>query len=589
MKTYNNHEMPVHFDNHEEDETHYDTANAESSEQTRLDGLKQASDAKQPIDLKQSSDVEQASNVKQTILTRVHSAIALASALAIAIIADRAAYAMAHATSTYDSVYSSLTASMPVFTPFVWFGVFWLAAFAVVTVQFLRICWHRSQAVRAGYCVFAILGLALSIAVIVENYLAPNNTEDGSVIHTVLSAIIVLPALAVLLTQIPTELVHAEQPKNSVLRWLRGCVIEPFANWGVCARSITGWFRQGTYGSLGVNNGGVNAASVSVDSGHAGDVNTAGVNADSTHAAAQSAALERPTTARSRGHEILVGLLMLIPVCIVAVPLLMQSDEIFKILVQRAVFSFDITAFLGHTIFVICLGWLLFSLFAGVWLRIEQGVASAMQSEQRATKDAGFTRDTDLTQDTGFAQNASITTTSTSIVLLGILALYAVFCAIQVRYLVFGLLTDGTIQLPAGLTYAQYARSGFFQLIVVVLLNLTIFGLAIRYCKASRLVHGLLVGLLGLSMLMAGSAALKLGIYIDAYGLTWLRLVSVTFIPVIAIIIVLAGIRLRVNKLPLIAVSIVLVLIWWIALGIMNPSNSIMWFNTAFGYDQPYM
>lgn len=574
MKTYNNHEMPVHLDNHEEDETHYDTTNAGSSEQTWLDSLKQASDAKQPIDLKQSSDVEQASNVKQPILTRVHSAIALASALAIAIIADRVAYAMAHTTSAYDSVYSSLTASMPVFTPFVWFGVFWLAAFAVVTVQFLRVCWHRSQAVRAGYCVFAILGLALSIAVIVENYLAQNNTEDGSVIHTVLSAMVVLPALAVLLTQIPTELIRAAQPKNSVLRWLRGCIIEPFANWGVCARSIAGWFRQGTYGSPGVNNGGVNDTSV----------NDTSVNADT-----KSAVIERPATAHSRGHEILVGFLMLIPVCIVAVPLLMQSDEIFKILVQRAVFSFDIAAFLGHTIFIICFGWLLFSLFAGVWLRVEQGVASAMQSEQRATKDAGFTQDTDLTQDTVFAQNASITTTSTSIVLLGILALYAVFCAIQVRYLVFGLLTDGTIQLPAGLTYAQYARSGFFQLIAVVLLNLAIFGLVIRYCKASRVVHGLLVGLLGLSMLMAGSAALKLGIYIDAYGLTWLRLVSVTFIPVIAIIIVLAGIRLRVNKLPLIAVSIVLVLIWWIALGIMNPSNSIMWFNTAFGYDQPYM
>lgn len=555
MKTYNNHEMPVHFDNHEEDETHYDTANTGSSEQTRLDSL------------------------KQPILTRVHSAIALASALAIAIIADRAAYAMAHATSTYDSVYSSLTASMPVFTPFVWFGVFWLAAFAVVTVQFLRVCWHRSRTVCIGYCVFAILGLALSIAVIVENYLAQNNTEDGSAIHTVLSAMVVLPALAVLLTQIPTELIRAAQPKNSVLRWLRGCVIEPFANWGVCARSIAGWFRQGTYGSPGVNNGGVNAASVNDTS-----VNDSSVNADT-----KSAVIERPATAHSRGHEVLVGFLMLIPVCIVAVPLLMQSDEIFKILVQRAVFSFDIAAFLGHTIFIICFGWLLFSLFAGVWLRVEQGVASAMQSEQGATKDAGFTRDTDLTQDTGFAQNASITTTSTSIVLLGILALYAVFCAIQVRYLVFGLLTDGTIQLPAGLTYAQYARSGFFQLIVVVLLNLAIFGLAIRYCKASRVVHGLLVGLLGLSMLMAGSAALKLGIYIDAYGLTWLRLVSVTFIPVIAIIIVLAGIRLRVNKLPLIAVSMVLVLIWWIALGIMNPSNSIMWFNTAFGYEQPYM
>ena len=40
--------------------------------------------------------------------------------------------------------------------------------------------------------------------------------------------------------------------------------------------------------------------------------------------------------------------------------------------------------------------------------------------------------------------------------------LYVIFCGIQIIYL-FG----GGGELPAGVTYAEYARQGFFQLLVV--------------------------------------------------------------------------------------------------------------------------
>lgn len=516
------------------------------------------------------------------VLTRLHSAIAAACALAIAIIADRAMNALVRAASAVTS--DSLTVAMqPVFTPYIWFGVFWFIAFAVVAVQFFRVYRQRSRAMRAGFLTVLALGLLLSLAIIIENHLAPNTIDESSAVHTILSAVFILPALAVLFTQIATGLLNVATPGMSVVRWLRGCFIEPFANWGLCMRSMKAWFHGAELDNVAGTG----------DSDSNGGTDSTGY-ADSTE---KTVSIENTpkNSVQHRAKEIAIGLLMLIPMVVVLIPLLMQSDEIFSAIVEQAVFSFDVTAFLGHAIFVICFGWLLFSLFAGVWLRVEQSAEQGVEQgavqgvEQGVEQKSTSTDDTAGVPATAAQYSSNLSPTSTAVVLLGILALYAVFCAIQVRYLVFGLLTDGTIQLPAGLTYSEYARSGFFQLIAVVLLNLLAFGLVIRYCKQSRLIYGLLTGLLVLSMVMASSDALRLSMYIDAYGLTWLRLVSITFIPVVAIIIVLAGVRLRVKKLPLIAVSLTLVLIWWIALGIANPTNVVMWFNTTFGYAQSYL
>lgn len=66
---------------------------------------------------------------------------------------------------------------------------------------------------------------------------------------------------------------------------------------------------------------------------------------------------------------------------------------------------------------------------------------------------------------------------------------YALFCAVQVRFLFAGLLTDGSIALPDGLTYSEYARSGFFQLLAVTAINVTLFGLAITRATHTHAQH----------------------------------------------------------------------------------------------------
>lgn len=83
---------------------------------------------------------------------------------------------------------------------------------------------------------------------------------------------------------------------------------------------------------------------------------------------------------------------------------------------------------------------------------------------------------------------------------------------------------------------------------------------------------------------MLVSAALRLGLYIDAYGLTWLRYVSMTFIALLAVAILLCLVRLKVQRLPLIATLVALFIVWYVALGFSNPYWICETYNAFHGF-----
>ena len=105
-------------------------------------------------------------------------------------------------------------------------------------------------------------------------------------------------------------------------------------------------------------------------------------------------------------------------------------------------------------------------------------------------------------------------------ILIAVDALFAVFVALQIAYL-FG----GQDTLAAtGLPYAQYARSGFFELVWVAFLagGLLVTVHAVSARRTSALVAAGLA-LAGLTAVVLASALLRLRIYQDAYGWTELR------------------------------------------------------------------
>lgn len=98
--------------------------------------------------------------------------------------------------------------------------------------------------------------------------------------------------------------------------------------------------------------------------------------------------------------------------------------------------------------------------------------------------------------------------------------LFAAFVAVQFAVLFGG--RDYVLR-TTGLGFAEYARSGFFQLLAVAGLVLVVIAAARRWvvpatAKEKRALEGMLVSLSVSSLVILASAMYRLGLYEDAYG-----------------------------------------------------------------------
>ena len=99
--------------------------------------------------------------------------------------------------------------------------------------------------------------------------------------------------------------------------------------------------------------------------------------------------------------------------------------------------------------------------------------------------------------------------------------LFLAFVIVQVRYLFGG---QSLVQARVHLTYAQYARHGFFELVVVAMLVLPVLLLANAIVRErTRIVRGLSALLIGLVFVVLASALDRMRLYQREYGLTELR------------------------------------------------------------------
>uniref|UniRef100_UPI001F4CB1F6 DUF4153 domain-containing protein n=1 Tax=Nocardiopsis lucentensis TaxID=53441 RepID=UPI001F4CB1F6 len=112
-----------------------------------------------------------------------------------------------------------------------------------------------------------------------------------------------------------------------------------------------------------------------------------------------------------------------------------------------------------------------------------------------------------------------------SIPLGSLIALFTAFVAVQGAVMFGG---DDYVQSVTGLIYAEYARQGFFQLVVVSFLVLGVIALTTALVpareRAVRTTRNVLLGLLCLlTLVILASAMMRLQLYIDVFGLTRMR------------------------------------------------------------------
>lgn len=271
-------------------------------------------------------------------------------------------------------------------------------------------------------------------------------------------------------------------------------------------------------------------------------------------AAASCVRSERRPAAKSAALALVISALLLA----VIVPMLMRADMVFGYYINSAVESIDAAEIILHT----CIAVFAMLLFYSFFWNARYG--NKWRPEKRA--------------ETVF--NAiKLEYTASCIVISAVVLVYALFCAVQFTYLF------ARAGLPAGMTYSEYAREGFSQIVAICIINLLIYGYFIFTGRKGKVMTGLLTALLAMTAIILVSGFVRLGLYIDAYGMTWLRLLSAWFIVYLAAAIVLCAIRLFKEKLPLAAVCALVLLAWFTVLGYSNPDRLIDRYNEANGYD----
>lgn len=112
------------------------------------------------------------------------------------------------------------------------------------------------------------------------------------------------------------------------------------------------------------------------------------------------------------------------------------------------------------------------------------------------------------------------------LIMTGIIAVtYILFCSIQIVYL-FG----GLFELPEGITYAEYARQGFLQLLWVAVINIGLVLLLKIKCMPSKILNHILLVLSVCTVVMIISSAYRMILYVKVYDLTRLRFLVLWFL-----------------------------------------------------------
>ena len=215
-----------------------------------------------------------------------------------------------------------------------------------------------------------------------------------------------------------------------------------------------------------------------------------------------------PALAATRGVFIAAPLLLVFGALFVA------ADAVFEKLVVDFL-GFDVAEVFGHLVLILLFTWVTAGL---LWVALMA----------RNPESLSFGRPDSL---------------SLGIIELGIVLglldmLFLVFVLVQVRYLFGG---AERVLTTAGLTYAEYARRGFFELVTVTALVLPTLLLAhwlLRAGNRERVFRVLAGALVALLFVVMASALQRMYLYLEEYGLTELRLYATIFMAWLAVVLV---------------------------------------------------
>lgn len=252
----------------------------------------------------------------------------------------------------------------------------------------------------------------------------------------------------------------------------------------------------------------------------------------------------------AKSRYVLLGILILCPLLVVILALLASADLVFR---ELFIHLFDYVEPID--IFMVCfmLAFMFFVSYSFIAMLNRRVIREECADRRR--------------------QEPVLAITVTSVLAF----VYLIFCGIQIVYLFFQ--KSG---LPDGQSYASYARQGFFQLLAVCLINLAIVLVCLSFFRESRALKGILTVISLCTGCMAASSAYRMLLYIGAYRLTFLRILVLWALAVIAASLVGILCSIFRKDFPLFRYLMVVVTVCYIILAFAKPDYWIARFNMEY-------
>jgi hypothetical protein len=238
--------------------------------------------------------------------------------------------------------------------------------------------------------------------------------------------------------------------------------------------------------------------------------------------------------------KVIIGLIISVPVLAVVLTLLMSADTKFKQLVEGFPDWFHVLS--AETITRIMVILITATVFFGILqvLLLKQIMIIEKESNKISFQIDGIIAITFL-------------------VVMNLV--YLLFTFIQFKYF-FGRTLQGDF------TFAQYARKGFFELLFVSVINLSVLTIVLTFVKQNthilkRLIQMMLTILVFSSTVILCSAFIRLGMYEDAYGFTFTRILAHSFMIFLAIVFAFTFVQIWINRLSLSHFMLITALVYY--------------------------
>lgn len=198
---------------------------------------------------------------------------------------------------------------------------------------------------------------------------------------------------------------------------------------------------------------------------------------------------------------IIRGILIALPLVVVFVALFSGADAVFARWTERLLdWDLDLGSIVGRSLMALVVAWLAAGTLAFAARPGHHEAGSSLV--------------------TAWSRRPRLGSVEAVTVLVALDIVFAAFVLLQAAYLFGGLDTLA----ETGLTYAEYARRGFFELLAVAfLVGSLVLGAESFVRSRSGVYRVTLIGLVVLTLVVLASAFLRLRLYQDAYGWTELR------------------------------------------------------------------